>query len=164
MRAALAAALILEPGLGAVLDAFESPGVCDTLLGIHAEMLLISIESAAAAPALMGAFMHAKAGTQVLGALLLTSEADVFPPYRAGPITLSSLAARFGVSRAHLRRMFEGGARQGLTRLEADGRVTFAPAAREQLTFIYAGQLAALVAAGTMTARARGLAGMGAGT
>lgn len=104
-------------------------------------------------PAFLRVFMHPHAGSHILW-VLLTSDADpAFPPARAGPVSIKSLAARAGVSRVQVARIFKAAAAEGLADLSADGYVHFHPAAREELGVFYAIQLAQILAAAAAAAR-----------
>jgi AraC-like DNA-binding protein len=67
-------------------------------------------------------FVDRNAGIMILCTMLLSGEADdSFPPARPVPISASALSRRFGVSRAHVRRLLQDAESQGLLeRLDGD--------------------------------------------
>jgi hypothetical protein len=81
----------------------------------------------------MRLFVDRNAGVVILGSMLLAGEADdVYPPTRPVPVSSSALSRRFGVSRAHVRRLLQDAESQGLLeRLDGD-RVRFLPRLRRE--------------------------------
>jgi hypothetical protein len=53
----------------------------------------------------------------------------------------------------HVRRLLEGAAREGVIQIDTDGAVRFADAARGDIRFLYAAQLAQLLASAAATLR-----------
>ena len=80
----------------------------------------------------MRLFVDRNAGVVILGSMLLAGEADdVYPPTLPVPVSSSALSRRFGVSRAHVRRLLQDAESQGLLeRLDGD-RVRFSPRLRQ---------------------------------
>ncbi|WP_304170926.1 hypothetical protein [Phenylobacterium aquaticum] len=157
LYAALAAAARVEPDAVRVLDRFADPGVLRLFLRHHAEGLLAALEGdrhgeASAEAPVFQVFFHPYAGSQILWTLMTQGEGEAFPPVRAGPLSVSALSRRFGVSRIHINRIFQEAARAGLAELGADGVVTLTGPARDQLRRIYATQLIQLLAAAARTA------------
>jgi len=158
LAAALRAGARLEPEVALILDA--GPQGLDLFGRHHAGGLITSVlDGAGIIPPFLRVFLHAYAGNQVMGAMIVDSEGGVFPPERVGPVTFSGLSRRFGVSRIHIKRMFQEGEREGLTTLDADGMVGFSAACREQMHFMYAAQLAQILVAAARTAAELGLPG-----
>lgn len=153
LRVALDAARMIEPAIGRVLERLHEPQTLRTFTRLHTEGL---VASAAAGDGgvlpFVSAFLHHHAGMQVVWVLIEGSQDGAFPPQRAGPIALAALARRFGVSRIHVKRIFDDADRADLSHLDADGVVTLAPAAREQLTILYGVQLTQLLSAAARTA------------
>jgi hypothetical protein len=145
LRVALEAARVVEPAVARVLDRLHETATLRDFARIHAHGLVNSTADGNAVLPFIGAFLHHHAGAQVAWVLIETSEASAFPPQRCGPISLASLARRFGVSRIHIKRIFDDGARAGLSSLGRDGFVTLTPAAHEQIAVLYAVQLAQLL-------------------
>ena len=78
---------------------------------------------------------------------------DDFPPTAAMRLSIAALARRFAVSRVHVRRLLEGAAREGAIEIDLDGAVRFADAVRGEIRFLYAAQLAQLLASAAGTLR-----------
>ena len=78
---------------------------------------------------------------------------DDFPPTAAMRLSIAALARRFAVSRVHVRRLLEGAAREGAIEIDLDGAVRFADAVRGEIRFLYAAQLAQLLASAAETLR-----------
>jgi hypothetical protein len=153
LAAALAAAIVIEPRASVLLERLGDTAIMETFMAAHSSGLLSS--TAGGLPeqaALIHTFLHPYAGNQILASMIASADGP-FPPAIAGPVSMSGYAARFGVSRMHVRRIFDEAERAGLARLGPDGMVAFAPAAREQMAFSYAGQLVHILAAATRTIR-----------
>jgi hypothetical protein len=80
----------------------------------------------------MRLFVDRNAGAMVLCTMLLSGEADdTYPPTLPVPVSSSALSRRFGVSRAHVRRLLQDAENQGLLeRLDGD-RVRLLPRLRQ---------------------------------
>jgi hypothetical protein len=76
----------------------------------------------------MRLFVDHNAGVMILCTMLLSGEVDdVYPPILPVPVSSSALSRRFGVSRAHVRRLLQDAEHQGLLeRLDGD-RVRLLP-------------------------------------
>jgi AraC-like DNA-binding protein len=157
LRAALAAARPIEPAVDLVLSAPDD-GPIRTFARLHAEALLATPAHDVVEPALIRVFMHPLAGNQILWTLTLLAAEDEFPPRVAGPLNLSALAKRFGVSRTHLKRIFLAAEREGVARLGRDGMARFEEDARAQVAGFYCSQFQQLLRAAARAARAHGLA------
>jgi AraC-like DNA-binding protein len=158
LRMALAAASLVEPRATRVADALDDPAVAQSFHCHHAEALLGAVSTGEPyGQDLVRIFLHASGGAQILALLLECSEGGLFPPRRAGPVAISALSKRCGVSRPHIKRIFEAAERAGLLRWRPDGVVDFEELAREQLVQSYAAQIAHLLAAAARTARDHGL-------
>lgn len=106
-------------------------------------------------PALMRVVMHHDAGFQLTWHLLgADASDDEFPPTAALQLSIAALARRFGVSRVHVRRLLEAAAREGILEVDARGAVRFTADARGEIGFLYAAQLAQLLASAAGTLRA----------
>jgi hypothetical protein len=154
--AALDAAHRLEPTLARFLD----PAAADLRQAygrIHAEGLLSAMRGESTVGPFLRVFLHPYAGNHVIWTLIGRAEGGVFPPVRAGPVSIAGLARDTGASRSQIARIFREAREAELADLEADGFVRFAPAAREQLAFFYAFQLAQIL---TAAARAAGPAAL----
>lgn len=157
-QTALAAVRPIAPDVVQLLGADAAPA--RQTYGRHsAAGYLASLQREQPVPAFLRVFMHPYAGTHMLW-ILLTSGADpAFPPARAGPVSIRSMAARSKVARAQVARIVREATDTGLAHLDTDGYVHFQPAAREELGLFYAIQLAQILAAGALAARQHGLLG-----
>ena len=154
--AALQAGAVLEPGVEMLLQAVD-PAVVLSFGRFHAESLMAALGSGVQAMPFLEAFMHPYAGNQIVWTMLAVAEGDAFPPERAGPISLSAMSRRFGVSRIHINRLFRRAEAAGLVRLDREGVVHFQPAARAELHLLYVAQLTHILIAAGQTARGHGL-------
>ena len=152
LRTAVEAARRIEPAIAVVLDRLDQPHVLRTFARFHAEGLVTATGDGTFVRPFVQTFMHPYAGTQIVWVLIDLAKGEEFPPRSTGPITLSGLARQFGVSRVHIKRIFDDGEREGLSRLESDGEVNLTPAAVAQLSIIYGVQFAQLLSAAARTA------------
>ena len=116
----------------------------------HAERWIIASAMDHESPVflpLLTVMMHPLAGVQIIWALLGSSADGAFPPVTSGPVTISGLANRFGVSRIHVRRIFGAARQHNLAVLGPDSMVRFSADAQEQLRFVWAAQLAQILTA-----------------
>lgn len=154
LEAALRAARVLEPAVDRVLDALDSQEVLETLARIQSESLLAAAKTSDQSWAFTRVFLHRHAGNQIAWTLMTAGEEGAFPSEASAPINIAEMSRRFGVSRIHIRRLFDDAGREGLLRWR-DGAVVLEPAARTQIQFIYAAQLVQLLAAAAGTIRER---------
>jgi hypothetical protein len=150
VRAALAAAQIIDADVGLLLSRMEEDTVLERFARIQGEGLLSSAQEADQDMALLRVFVHRHAGTQLIWSMLLSDE-ETFPPAKPIVLSVSALSRRFDVSRIHLRRMLDNAKREGLLALNDDGAVTLLPALRGMLDTLYATQLIRLLGAAAQT-------------
>ena len=142
--AALAAAEILEPQVGALL---ADPAARRAYGRIHADGMLGAMPAEPQVSGFLKVFLHPYAGSQIVW-VLVASEADpAFPPARAGPISVAGLARRCGAARSQVARIFAEAEQAGLAHIDPEGMVVFGPQAREELGFFCAIQLVQILAA-----------------
>jgi hypothetical protein len=80
----------------------------------------------------MRLFVDRNAGVMVLCSMLLAGEADdVYPPALPVRVSSSALSRRFGVSRAHVRRLLQDAENQGLLQRLDGERVRLLPRLRQ---------------------------------
>jgi len=73
-------------------------------------------------------FMDHNAGFIILCHMMLSGDADdAYPPTRPVPVSLSALSRRFGVSRAHVRRLLQNATDEALLERLDDDRVRLLP-------------------------------------
>lgn len=155
-QTALAAVRPIAPDVERLLG-LDATAVRQTYGRLSAAGYLASMQREQPVPAFLRVFMHPHAGSHMLW-MLLTSGADAaFPPARAGPVSIRSMAARSKVARAQVARILQEATATGMAHLDADGYVHFQSAARAELGLFYAIQLAQILAAGALAARQRGL-------
>ena len=152
LRAALGAARVIEPAVGPLLEGLDAPGTFAAFARVQGAGLLELSNQAAQTHPYVRIFMHRHAGTQVVWALLVDGE-DGFPSGEAIPVAVAGLARRFGVSRTHIKRMFDEAEQAGLISRTPEGAVRFEPAGREYIRWTYAAQLLALLIAAARTTR-----------
>lgn len=157
LRAALDAACLIEPAAERVRDSLTDPATAALFIRLQSAGLLRGVVDGPLTemPALMRVIMHHDAGFQLTWHLLGADAADdEFPPTAALQLSIAALARRFGVSRVHVRRVLEAAARAGILEVDARGAVRFTADARGEIRFLYAAQLAQLLASAAGTRRA----------
>jgi hypothetical protein len=155
LRAARDAARVIEPAGAIIRDALGRPAVATAFMRLQGEGLLRGSRQGGEGPAFVRTVLHRHAGSQIAW-LLLAAGDDGFPPRAAARLSIAAVARRFGVSRVHVRRLLRGAARAGVVELGADGATRFADAALPDIRFLYAAQLAQLLASAAGAARATG--------
>ncbi|HEX3672641.1 MAG TPA: hypothetical protein VHU87_00065 [Rhizomicrobium sp.] len=150
LGAALDAAAIVEPAVAEVRGRLHEPAVFECLARVQGEGLLATAQNADQAEPFTRIFLHRYAGLQILFTLL-TGDRTAFPP--AGPIPFSTTATarRFGVSRIHIKRLLHEAQQEGLVQCRDDGSVVLSEAARATIVFLYAAQIAQLIASAAAT-------------
>lgn len=157
LQAALDAACLIEPAAASVRDALGDPTTAAVFIRLQTTGLLRGLAGnpSTPMPALMRVIMHHDAGSQLTWHLLSADGADdEFPPTLAMHLSIAGLARRFDVSRVHVRRVLEAAAREGVLEADTSGAVRFAERGRGEIRFLYAAQLAQLLASAAGTLRA----------
>jgi hypothetical protein len=153
LDAALAAASALDPSLAMLRRRLDAAGLREfgrMLAGNYLAAMTEHSGNGHDIP-MLRVVMHAYAGNHILWVLLKDAAGQAFPPVESGPITAHGLAHRFGVSRIHIRRVFDAAEAEQLIALMPDGGVRFSPAAQEQLRLIWAAQFAQILLAARQT-------------
>lgn len=154
LMAAVRSAAVIDPAVLPVLAAFDRPEVYRTFATVHGAMLMSSFTRAPKRETpFFKSFLHRHAGSFILWTLILADESGSFPPLRTRPLAISDMARRFGVSRPHIRRMFEASGRDGMLTRDGDA-VVFEASVRTFLSYLYATQMVWLVAAAARTLEA----------
>ena len=143
--AALDAARVIEPEIDVVLRRMKEPRVSETFVRLHAEGLLGTLGEMHHEDAFVRVFMNRHAGNQIVW--MLFASADAFPPRAPVSISIAETARRFRVSRIHIRRLLDEAKRENLLDFDSRGAVVFTEAARCYIQYLYAGQMAQLLAA-----------------
>lgn len=92
-------------------------------------------------------FLEREAGMLILYDLMGAQAPQRARLLEAAPISRNALSRRYGVSRAHINKMFDQAAREGYLAFEASDRVVFSPtlsaAVERQFTLVFQASLAA---------------------
>jgi len=150
LRAAIAAAALIEPSLGPLAARLTEPAVYAALLTTQAARLHALARDPAANPfpALNRAFLHPHAGSQILWTLTLLG-GNVTAPAGTILLPISTTSRRFGVTHLHVRRLLKRAQEEGLIVYRGRGRLSITDAGMPVIALHYAFQLAELVACGT---------------
>ncbi len=155
LSVALEAACVAEPAARTVLDRFDEPDVWMSFARAHGESLL-AVSSGAGASPYERVFLHRLAGSQIVFTLIMSGDGAEFPPQGPLPFSMSAAARRFGVSRAHVGRMFQDARNEGLVRQTPEGGLVLEEGTRAFLRYLYAAQLVHLLHAAARTFRVLG--------
>ena len=154
LAAAVKSAAVIDPAIQPLVEAFGRAEVYRTFATAHGSMLMSSFERMPMIDSpFFKSFLHRHAGSHILWTLILAEENGTFPPRRTRPMSISDMSRRFGVSRPHVRRMFEASGRNGLLRRDGEA-IVFEEGVRTFLSYLYATQLVWLVAAAARTLEA----------
>ncbi len=136
-RRELALCRPLIPGIGAVLERWEEPGVFEGFMAATGRFMAGSfLAYDRNAPNLDG-ISQRNAGLTVLGQLVIMT-GDGFPPTGPTEINLSELSKRSGVSRQHARNILKVGEQSEFWRPQSDGRLVFTEAFHLQIRVLMA--------------------------
>ena len=149
--AAIRAAALIEPGIAIVADRLNEPALFQAFLRIQAARLHALAASQTEIPPFQRVFMHRYAGNMVSALFLVSDAGQEFPCEAPMPIRLNLVAARFGVSHLHIRRMLNDAMKAGLLDYGGAGTVTLSPEMRMTMRFFSAAQLVELIASATLT-------------
>ncbi|MBS0360691.1 MAG: hypothetical protein JSR98_04880 [Proteobacteria bacterium] len=137
-RSLVAAAAVVEPAAGLVLDHLDRPEVLATLVAEQTQSFILGSRQPNPHEDWYAVFMHRHAGIQILHALMAAS--PDFPPTEDFPFQVAAMARRFKVSRMHVARMLNDAEEGGFLTSEAGG-LRFTASGCEALHWIYAGRL-----------------------
>ena len=152
LGAGLAAAQLIEPGAEWMVRQIGELDVATAFGMAHVGLLLGSPDKDLLNFEVFSVFVHAYAGSQILYAIFEAGDRDgAFPPRRC-TISAPTVCTRFGVSRPHLKRIFDKAEAAGLGRLH-DGVVELTEKAAAQLRIFYAAQIAQLLMSAGRTER-----------
>jgi DNA-binding MarR family transcriptional regulator len=126
-RRIFGATAVVMPGCAEGFAAQSHPDFTALFVCRYCEQILAGFRFIDLVPDLQ-LFIERNAGTMVLCSMLLAGDADEsFPPTSPVPVSASALSRRFGVSRAHVRRLLQDAENQGLLqRLEGE-RIRLSP-------------------------------------
>jgi hypothetical protein len=147
--AAIRAAALIDPAIARLADRLAEPATLHLFLRIQAARLHRLAAGMVEAPPFQRIFMHRYAGTQIISLLVSNGTGGEFPSSGAMQITINKVAARFGVSHLHVRRMLADAMREGLLDHASNGTVALSEAMRTTLAFFFAMQLVELIASAT---------------
>lgn len=148
---ALHAAGLIEPAAHQVSARLDEPAFFDCFCRLQVDCLVESMPHWDPDMAFARVFLNRHAGTQI-GWTLLVQQGDGAFPY-SGPLEIckAALARRFGVSLMHVKRLFAQAKREGLMRQDDEHQLFLTELARDQIRFLYAGQLVQLLIASART-------------
>jgi hypothetical protein len=151
---ALHAAGLIEPAAGQVAARLDEPAFFDCFCRLQLDCLAESMPYWNPDMAFARVFLNRHAGTQI-GWTLLVQQGDGAFPY-SGPLEVckAALARRFGVSLMHVKRLFAQAKRERLMRQDDGHQLFLTELARDQIRFLYAGQLVQLLIASARTLEA----------
>jgi hypothetical protein len=123
----LEAIVVVLPEQARALSAVSRPGFATFYICRFCEKFLAGFRFVDRAPD-MRHFVDRNAGLMILCSMMLSGETeDTFPPTLPVAISSSALARRFGVSRAHVRRLLLDAENQGLLERQEGDRIRFLP-------------------------------------
>ena len=127
-RVHLAALAMIRPEGDLALSALDRPAFVRRMIIAMTERFRAGFRFMPHAPEL-GLFGERNAGMLILSTLVSAGDADdATPPRRPVPVSVASLARRFGVSRPHVLKLLRDAAEEGLlARSDADGRIAILP-------------------------------------
>jgi hypothetical protein len=158
LQAALRAACIIEPAAARAGEMLDRPEGAAMFIQLQGEGLLRSAPLSDQHSPLVRVLLHHDGGNLIVWQLLAAGDGtDAFPTTRAAQLSLAGISRRFGISRVQLRRLLRAAARDGVLTLRERARerrsAIFATACHEELRFLYAFQLAQLLASAAGTVR-----------
>jgi DNA-binding Lrp family transcriptional regulator len=138
VRAGLAAAIIVEPAVSAVVARLDEPGVLARFMAYLGSSYLPSVLGKPY-QTFMRTFLEPHAGVQLVDLMVTaTADQDAFPPVRPIPISINATAQRLRVSRAHIRRILDRGQDEGLLTRQRDGTIQLSEAMRSTIRYLEA--------------------------
>jgi hypothetical protein len=147
LQAALDAAAVIEPALGALSSRLVEPDMFMAFLAIQAARLHTITQEANHFPALTRAFLHPDAGSQILWVMMLSGEGTL-PATDEIRLSLAHLSRRFDVTHLHVRRLLRQAQCEGMLIYHGRGRFSFEPGGLDELRHHYAFQLSELIESG----------------
>lgn len=147
LQAALDAAAVIEPALGALSDKLVEPDMFMAFLAIQAARLHTITQEVHHFPALRRAFLHPHAGSQILWVMTLSGE-EALPTTDEIRLSLAHVSRRFDVTHLHVRRLLRQAQHEGMLTYHGRGRLSFAPYGLDELRHHYAFQLSELIESG----------------
>lgn len=160
VRAALASAALIEPGVERLTRRLHEPPVLAAFVQAHTEGLMALTQGADHSPPYISIFMHRHGGTQIVWTILNADDGTDFPTRAPLPCSISGLARQFKVSRMHVRRLIDDAVNAKLLTLAPNRTIMLQEPARESIRFVFAHQLIELLRASAkaMQATAGGFA------
>ena len=121
------AIVMVLPEYAQAFSAQSHPGFTAAFVCRYCEQFLTGFRFTDAAPD-MRLFVEHNAGIMILCSIMMAGEADdAYPPTRPVPVSASALSRRFGVSRAHVRRLLLEAEKRGLLERHGGDRVRLLP-------------------------------------
>jgi hypothetical protein len=152
LRALLDATRIVEPSVARVLDCLHEPEVFGIFCRHHTEQGFMEVREGHQDTTFVRVFLHRFAGLQILWDLSSGESGDDFPQRQPVHISLNAIARRHGVSRSHVKRLLDAGARGGYLRYAAVGEIVLEEPGAAAVRFFQATQFFVFIAAAERTA------------
>lgn len=145
LRGPVAAAAMIAPEAGPLIERLDDPAVCATFLRLQGAALFESTVEVGLDGPVIDAFYYPLAGVQVLSMLIAGGDDHSFPSRTPVPLAVNPIARQLGVSRMHLKRLLRHAEATQLLCAHTGGAYALQEAADAQLRFIYAAQLICLL-------------------
>ena len=148
---ALHSASLIEPAAYQVAARLNEPAFFNCFCRVQLDCLAESMPYWDHNMAFARVFLNRHAGTQIGWTLLVQNGEGTFP--FSGPLEICkvALARRFGVSLMHVKRLFAEARREGLIWQDDEHQLFLTELARDQIRYLYAGQLVQLLMASART-------------
>jgi len=145
LRGPVAAAALIAPDAGVLIDRLDDPAVRTTFLTLQGGCLFESTAATALEGPVFDSFYYPLAGVQILSTLIAAGEEGRFPARTPVPLPISQVARELDVSRMHVKRLLLAAQAAGVLTAHPGGAYALAEPADEVLRFIYAAQLICLL-------------------
>lgn len=144
----LSVAAILEPSVALVRNRLHQPAVFAAFCRHRTEIGFLEVRETHQSMGFVRVFVNRYAGSQILRHLYLAEDGN-----NGSPITVSinAIAQRYGVSRAHVRRLLEAGVASGVLRHAGGREVVLEEAGRAALRYFHAAQFFVFITAAKRT-------------
>ncbi len=151
LQGAVAAAALLDHRLDVIAERLDVPAIFSAFVRVQARRLQALAGTTGDIPPFERIFMQRYAGLQIIALIVAASEPGRLLDQEAFHVPYRVLAARFGVSHMHLRRLFADAEAAGLLHCPAKGTYVIDTSMRETIAFFYAVQLAELATSALLT-------------
>lgn len=160
MRAPIAAAALIAPEAGVLLERLDEPATAEAFLHLQGASLLESTTAAPFSDPVFEVFYHPLGGIHLL-CTLLAAEGEGFPARAPVALPISRIAADIGVSRIHLKRIVVQAVEAGMLAGGPGDGYALTARTDAMLRWFFAAQLVRLLVPIARTLAAVGAAGRG---